>query len=535
MHEDTELLRRFAENRSNEAFSALVRRHLNLVYSSALRRTNGDTHLAEDVTQIVFVTLARQAASLRAHAVLAGWLYVATRNAAAKAMRTELRRTTREQEAYAMQESSFSSNATTDWDRIRPQLESVLDELDERDRDAVLLRFFENRPFAEIGDALRVSNDAARMRVDRALEKLRALLARRGITSTTAALALALEHQAAAAAPAGLAASVNSALIASGAMGGAGASSFMSTTILTVGVAGLVSLLSLGTALYQANQAREAEASRAALTASGKTNAARIQELEGRLVSTEKSKTLAEPLPLPPGKATNADSAAAEATKKKKAATALAFSEAMKDPVFAAAWRKQQLRYLEGAYGDAFTALNLSPDRLTRLKELLIARRESVADARDAARTAGLTDAELGKAVIQASNLWTNPITGVVGETGYAALERSEKAQPFRSMLDPIAVDLKMGGMPLTPEQATQLAFRIYEYLTGPEWIATGLRFQGIQSFTRAHEADPQTGLTPHSRALLERYAPHLTPAQLQVVKDYLLESVKWSQLNAKP
>ena len=192
-----------------------------------------------------------------------------------------------------MQESSLIPNQETDWDRIRPQLDTVLDELDERDRDAVLLRFFQNRPFAQIGETLRISGDAARMRVDRALEKLRALLARRGITSTTAALTLALENQTAAAVPVGLAATVNNALLASGAMGGAGSATVsstfhsMSATTLTAGITSLVSILAVGTAIYQSNHARRAEAS---LVIASKASAERLNDLQARLATTEKSR-----------------------------------------------------------------------------------------------------------------------------------------------------------------------------------------------------------------------------------------------------
>lgn len=467
MQEDMELLRRYASNRSDEDFTRLARRHLNLVYFSALRRTNGNVHLAEDVTQLVFIALAREASSLQRHTVLAGWLYVATRNAAAQAMRTEQRRITREQEAFAMQESSSSPIQETDWDRIRPQLDIVLDQLNEQDRDAVLLRYFQNRPFAEIGGTLQISDDAARMRVDRALEKLRTLLARRGITSTTAALAIALENQAAAAVPAGLAAAVNNGVRASGAVGAAtaalpGTFQFMSTTTITIGVSGLVSILAVGSALYQASQARQAEAS---LASASKASAERIHDLQARLATTEKSRAAAEQS-VQTGKAAMSEPAPATEgmRKQKKAAPTVSFGESMKDPVYAEAWRKQQRRNFENVFGDAFTALNLPPDKLVRLKELLLARREATGDAADAARTAGLTPVELREAVKQASSVWTNEIKGLVGENGYALLDRSEKAFPMKPIVESaFVVDLKAAGIPPSAEQFTNLALERFK------------------------------------------------------------------------
>ncbi len=255
MTDDSTLLRRFADERSEEAFAELVRRHLNLVYSAALRATAGDCHLAKDVCQTVFATLARNAGSLCRHPMLIGWLYTTTHYTAAKLVRTERRRRAREQEAHAMQELLSSPTSDTDWDRLRPALDDVMQKLGERDRSAVLLRFFENRPFADVGGRLGLSENAARMRVDRALDKLRGLLVRRGITSTTAALAALLAENAVTAAPAGLAATVSSGAVA-GVAAGAGSAvafwGFMSTPKVLAGITGAAALaLSIAVVLEQ--------------------------------------------------------------------------------------------------------------------------------------------------------------------------------------------------------------------------------------------------------------------------------------------
>ena len=255
MMDDTELLRRYVADRSQAAFTELVTRHLDLVYSAAFRRTDGDAALAEDIAQQVFTTLARNAAALRGHTLLPGWLYVATRHAAASALRVERRRKAREQEAQAM--NHLTSSPATDWRQLRPELDAVIDQLDDRDRDAVLLRFFEGRPFAEIGAALRISEDGARMRVDRALEKLRALLAKRGVTSTAAALALALANQAVVAAPAGLAAAVTSTALTGTAAAGGGVWAVLqlfAMSKLSVGIAG-VAMVAAGTGVALQQQA----------------------------------------------------------------------------------------------------------------------------------------------------------------------------------------------------------------------------------------------------------------------------------------
>src|SRR3982750_4785285 len=144
MKDDATLLAGYVRNRSETDFAELVRRHVNLVYSSALRQVNGDTHLAQDVTQTVFTDLARKASSLTSHRVLAGWLFTSTRFAAAKMVRGEQRRRRREQEVHSMQEISASdSSAALDWNRLRPVLDDALAELNDRDRDAILLRNLE--------------------------------------------------------------------------------------------------------------------------------------------------------------------------------------------------------------------------------------------------------------------------------------------------------------------------------------------------------------------------------------------------------
>lgn len=242
MKDDAELLRHFAENRSNEAFTELVRRHLDFVYSAALRQVNGDAHLAADVAQIVFVDLARKAGSLTGHRALAGWLFIGTRYTAAKLIRTEQRRRAREQRAEIMHDNDQMDSPATGWDGISPVLDEALAQLGTTDREAVLLRFFEGRAFADIGARFRLNENAARMRVERALDKLRAQLEKRGLTSTSAALAAALAAQGVTAAPSGLAAAV---AVSAGTGGGsvlAAMGTFMSMNKLSAGIAAAIVL-----------------------------------------------------------------------------------------------------------------------------------------------------------------------------------------------------------------------------------------------------------------------------------------------------
>jgi len=271
MTDDSELLRRYAHERSEAAFAELVARHVDLVYSAALRQTRGDHHRAQEVTQMVFTDLARKASALIRHPVLPAWLHRSTHLAALDLHRREGRRSRYERAAGA--ETAVSENPVDShaWEGVGPVLDEALNELDERDRQAILLRYFGNRPFGEVGRSLRLSENAARMRVERALGKLQGRLAKRGITSSSAALAAALTGQAVVAAPSGVAVASTSAAIA--AAGGATASwvALMSTSKLPLA---LTALLVAGGGAIVATQERSSRRSAAEMAELSREDAA---------------------------------------------------------------------------------------------------------------------------------------------------------------------------------------------------------------------------------------------------------------------
>lgn len=205
---DPQLLRAYAEDHSEAAFGELVRRHVDLTYSVALRIVR-DTHLAEDVTQAVFVALAQNAATLSDHPVLSGWLHRAARNVASQMVRSEVRRRAREQEAVSMNEPTSGTDAP--WEEVEPHLDSVLSELEPSDRDAVLLRYFERKTAREMAELLGIGAEAAQKRVSRAVEQLRVLFARRGVAVSAGGLAILMTSHAVQASPPGLAAAVSGA------------------------------------------------------------------------------------------------------------------------------------------------------------------------------------------------------------------------------------------------------------------------------------------------------------------------------------
>ncbi len=228
MSHDAELLRQYAEEQSEAAFREFVQRHAGFVYASALRRLGGDTHAASDVVQEVFVSVARDVRKLAHFKHLSSWLFAATRNAALNHMRDESRRHQRERAAHEQQVTlaEVDDSREINWEQLRPVLDETLDDLREGDREAILLRYLENKPFAEIGERLRLNENAARMRVERALVQLRKQLARRGINSTAAGLAMVVSGYAATPVPPAVISAATAAALAVGVpatVGGIGA------------------------------------------------------------------------------------------------------------------------------------------------------------------------------------------------------------------------------------------------------------------------------------------------------------------------
>jgi RNA polymerase sigma factor (sigma-70 family) len=209
--DDQQLLREFADTNSESAFAALVAQHVNLVYSTALRFSGNPQH-AEEITQAVFIILARKAGSLGRKVVLSGWLYQTARLTAANVMKGEIRRQRREQEVYM--QSTLNEPDSAVWEQIAPLLDDAMGRLGETDRNAVVLRFFENRNAREVAAALHLTEAAVHKRVNRALDKLRKIFAGRGVDSTTAMLSGAIAAYSIHTAPVGLAKTISAVALA---------------------------------------------------------------------------------------------------------------------------------------------------------------------------------------------------------------------------------------------------------------------------------------------------------------------------------
>lgn len=281
MKDDAGELRAYAERRCEDSFERLVRRYIHLLYSVALRRVGGERALAEEVSQSVFLDLARKAGSLPETVVLGGWLHRHTCFVASKAVRGEARRRRREEEAAVMKEPD--AGPPDGWERLSPVLDEALDRLPSPDRDAIVLRFYEGREFRRVGEALGISEAAAQKRVSRAVDKLRGLLARQGSAGavSSAGLASLMGAQAVAAAPANLASAAAAAALAGvpGAGTAATIGGFITMTTMTKLKAGALGALLIGMAVpigLQHQSIQRLEEEKAALTA----QTAQLSEVE---------------------------------------------------------------------------------------------------------------------------------------------------------------------------------------------------------------------------------------------------------------
>lgn len=269
------------------AFTDLVHEHVNMVYAAALREANGNGAEAQDIAQGVFTELARKAQRLLRHPSVAGWLYTTVRHLASNARRSEQRRRTRELEAHTMNELLSETSAEQGWEQLRPVLDDALHDLNETDCAAIVLRFLEDRPLREVGSMLGVDENAARMRVERAKEKLRHLLARRGITSTASGLAAALAIGAITPAPSALGATIATSALATAAMTGEAAASsitltfikLMSMTKVKLTLAGALVLAGIAVPALQQTRLERAKSENAKLRAQQMEPQAQADEL----------------------------------------------------------------------------------------------------------------------------------------------------------------------------------------------------------------------------------------------------------------
>jgi RNA polymerase sigma factor (sigma-70 family) len=541
MFEDSQLLRRYAEERSEEAFAELVRRRVGLVYAVALRQVGGDAHLAEDVTQRVFADLARKAGKLSQRAVLSGWLYRSAQFAASDLVRAERRRRAREEETLTMNEP-FAAEAAVDWEKVRPVLDETLGELADEDRDAVALRFFENRPFAEIGRALSISEDTARKRVDRALDKLHALLARRGVTSTGAALAAALANQISGAVPTGLAASVTGAALTgatAGVVGFGGVLTIMSTSKMIAAMASLVAAAAIGVAFFQVRAVHRTAATLAAMTA--ERDAVRQRNIESEKIPATPSPMAVSPTVGAPTPAASARSAGAE------------LDYVFDNPQARAAYLQSAALAIKARFNRFFRTAGLTGEQQDRLLRLVMDDVEGKLDLLEGERGAGAANLDgssrdtalidrLKAREAQRHADFTNGLRQVLGDQFGPAMQYLHGVSE-RNVADRLASQLYYTETPLTAEQSERLTQLLVENRYHPEGIPPGSNTVGGISVSRelfrnstlqpALQVMPWLWEAPITDAAIARAASVITSPQLAALR--LLQAQQAAEFQVVP
>ena len=519
MTDDIPLLKQFVEEHSEEAFAELVHRHVNLVYSAALRQVGGDAHLAWDAAQGVFLALAQNARRLVHHAALTGWLYTTTRFVSAKLVRTRQRTREREQAAFTMNDILGAGADEPDWSAVRPLLDAAMHELRAADREAVLLRNFEGRSFSDIGRLWGLGENAARMRVERAMEKLRTRLARRGITSTAAALGAALTTHAVGSAPIGLA--------------GAGATLAFAASTGAVGVAGtLASLQFMSAPMFKAAAAAVVVVavggvylgSRSARTTSQRPDSPAPRSMQAfaatadRPASTKDNAVKAAPSANPdnPKRRNSASEDALEASVKAAAQKAMAASARAS---------------LDQRYGGLFRRLKLTPTELEKFRDLLTERELSRFDAMAVAQEHGINlfgnPEEFKTAIERVRSEVDQSIHAFLGDARYAVFQDYNTHAPAQFLFDTIERRLSYTSTPLHESQAEPLL----GILTDAMSAAPSDPASGNDPLTHIAQAvasgDPSAATLTHgpiSDDTLARAQSVLSPPQIEILRQIQME-----------
>jgi RNA polymerase sigma factor (sigma-70 family) len=525
---DWNLLRQYAERHSQEAFAALVSRHVNLVYSVALRLVRSP-QLAEDVSQSVFTDLARQAPRLAADTILTAWLYQVARRTAIDVIRHESRRQLREQVAHEL----TAMNATAaDWTHVEPLLDEAMHALDDTDRTAVLLRYFENKSLRELGETLGTSEDAAQKRVSRAVERLREFFAKRGLAIGAGGLAVAISANAVQAAPAGLATAISSAATLAG--------TTVATTTITKAIAMTTLQKTLITAViavtvsagaYEAHQASslrdQAQTLQDQIQALQQQQAPlneQIQRLqhEGEDVTTQLAALQRENEQLKSGqKLAGLSGSSGEAgtsqqqsmlSGNRTSSPSTGLAQMMNDPKMKEYLHQVQLDKIKDRYGPLFQELKLSPEDTDKFTQLIGDEWLKGSDMASSLTQGSADPVTTRQAMADTHKEIEGQLQSLLGPAGYA--QYTEFNQEFPAQTTVKLLNTQLGDNPLTDDQSARLLQIVnaepYESTHG---IAGELdmAFFGSQEDIDKHFQQ----VTESNQRILDQAGAFLTPQQL--------------------
>jgi RNA polymerase sigma factor (sigma-70 family) len=525
---DLELMNRYARDGVESAFAEIVRRHVNLVYSAALRQVRSP-QLAEEVAQSVFTDLARTANGLAPDTILTAWLYQVTRRTAIDVVRRESRRQLREQIATEMN----VMNATAeDWTQIEPLLDEAMEALDETDRTAVLLRYFENQSFREVGARLGTSDDAAQKRVSRAVERLREFFSKRGVAVGASGLAAIISANAIQAAPAGLALTISTASTI-------GATSAVAATTATVtkviamttlqkSLIATAIVIAAGAGIYQARQATQARKENEALQEQQAVLTKQVEALQQERDDASNRLALAsveaKPEPKSPevlklrGKVGMLEQTLSSIAATNTPRSGLA--SMMRDPAMKEYIHQVQAKMIKERYEPLMKELNLSPENAEKFTQLI---GDIWAKGTDAASSSGETAVQSVREAVEKAN---QGMQELLGDAGVARYNEFNMEIPARTTIK--LLDGRLADNQLTDDQTAQLIkvvtsepFELTHGISG-DWDAA---YFGSQADFDAHIQKVQQS----QQRILQQAGSFLNPNQLSA-----LATIQTDSLNAR-
>jgi RNA polymerase sigma factor (sigma-70 family) len=546
---DLELLQSFARDRSQDAFTELVRRHLNLVFSAALRLVRS-SQLAEEVAQSVFSDLARDTAKLQPDTVLVAWLHSVTRRTAVDFIRKESHRQLREQIAI---ETNAMNTSDAQWTDIEPLLDEAVAALDETDRIAVLLRYFENKSLREVGAQLGVSDDTAQKRVSRAVEKLREFFCKRKITIGAGSLGVLITANAVQAAPVGLITTISAAVVAGTAVT---TSTVIATVTKTIAMTTLqktlitatVAVLA-GAGIYEARQAAQLRDQVQTLQQSQAPLAEQIQNLQksfsdatNRLADLLEENTKIksgqnqkELLALR-GKVTVLSNQAAKAAKDAANKAKNPMMNMSSDPLMLEQEHAQTSRKVKRDYAKLFADLNLPQDKADALNDLIVKKLNVYVDLNSDLVGSNPDQSQMDKMKAAAQKIQAagNEINQLLGADDYSKFKNYEDTMDQRyevSGPQGFARELP-AGQALTSDQTEQLISAMAEVEQNFKF-SSGARPTSPQGLTAIVTEKPASEInvdafTAEIQQLDDRYLARaqsiLTPDQITAFQSYLAD-----------
>jgi RNA polymerase sigma factor (sigma-70 family) len=455
---DLELLKEYARDGVESSFAEIVRRHVNLVYSAALRQVRSP-QLAEEVAQSAFTDLARNAKRLAPDTILTAWLYQVTRRTAIDVVRRESRRQLREQIATEMN----AMNATAeDWTQIEPLLDEAMEALDATDRTAVLLRYFENQSFREVGERLGTTDDAAQKRVSRAVERLREFFSKRGVAVGASGLVAVISTNAVHAAPAGLAITISTASTI-------GATSAVAATTATVtkviamttlqkSLIATAIVVAAGAGIYEARQASQLRQQNEVLQEKHADLALQVDSLQREREQVSNRLALASAsAPKPEQKSSEVlklrgQVGALQQTLSSMSATNTpksGLAKMMSDPAMRDYIHQVQAKMIRERYEPLFNELKLTPENAEKFTQVI---GDMWAKGTAAVSEGGETSKENAR---EAYEKTSKELESLLGEAGFARYNEFNVEMPARSTIK--LLDGRLGDNPLTDDQTAKL------------------------------------------------------------------------------